>query len=184
MLASGEVLTAAHVVSDAGVPLRGLEDMGFRGWEAANTWRPLATGATARVQPEHDLAYLKPTALIPGRSGAEIAKDRGRSGDRVFALLPSVRQAEGAMAIREGEILGWSTDRAYFAVDIAGIVGDSGAPVFNRAGEVAGIVVARSDAAELGFPFTLTREGSEYRWKWDWPSRRVFNGPFLLCARP
>jgi S1-C subfamily serine protease len=185
LLDTGEVLTAAHVVADNGVALKGLDRVGFRGWEPSQTWRPLAVGAApARIDNELDIAYLKPTGTLPGRTPAKIAPDRPAPGTPVFALLPSARRSEGPSAMREGEVLGWSTDRRFFAVDISAVVGDSGAPVFDAGGNVVGVVVARSDEAELGFPFSLTKRDGEYAWKWNWPARRVYRGPFILCARP
>lgn len=127
-LGRGMVLTAAHVIKDA----KEIKVSGPNGdatpakvvWSAADY-----DIALLETDARYDGAPLSCAAVVPGQAIRAV----GNPGDLKFL------ETRGVVAADIGHLMDW---QHVVALDATIVPGMSGGPVFNRSGEIVGIVVA------------------------------------------
>jgi S1-C subfamily serine protease len=136
--AAGDILTALHVVADAGeIKLTFADGSTVRGT------------ITAR-QPDHDIAVLRADQLPPGVAPATLGSPRSMQvGSEAFVVgNPFGLSASMSSGIVSGLDRSYQVPgsdqvlRGLIQVDAAVNPGNSGGPLLNRAGQVVGIVTA------------------------------------------
>ena len=149
--APGRVVTNAHVV--AGSDAIFVKDV--------NSSRSLRATLVA-FDPERDLAVLqvsglseKPLALGKDLATGESAFAAGYPGDGAYTVSPE--RVREKLVARGGDIYQSSTvDREIYALRGSVRPGNSGGPLFDASGKVAGVVFARSTTdPETGYALTL-----------------------------
>ncbi|WP_345762873.1 MarP family serine protease [Diaminobutyricibacter sp. McL0608] len=149
--APGRVVTNAHVV--AGSDAIFVKDV--------NSSRSLRATLVA-FDPERDLAVLqvsglseKPLALGKDLATGESAFAAGYPGDGAYTVSPE--RVREKLVARGGDIYQHSTvDREIYALRGSVRPGNSGGPLFDASGKVAGVVFARSTTdPETGYALTL-----------------------------
>jgi S1-C subfamily serine protease len=134
----GNVITAAHVALREGAQVDAYAPDGR-----------IYSGRVLKVQPDNDVALIK----LSGFSGAPVtpaARACMRPGEAVFSLGKPYRNADVA---RLGEVKSMTFGRSVryhnygypdaIVLKLTTRRGESGGPIFNRAGELTGMVVSR-----------------------------------------
>lgn len=140
LLADGRILTAAHVVENQSGRSFNQIKIVFGGRDGNQPFDG-AAGRALMINltgPDADLAVITGVAL-PGfarNCGAEIATATPKVGD----LLTSVGlEHSSAVRVHTGPVLGWDSSRPMLYIGVSAQHGDSGGPVFDQDGKLAGI---------------------------------------------